>query len=45
MIGNIILWIRLTWKQQTCIHTYKPVVRKDTGGSFDMCTKCEYIDE
>jgi hypothetical protein len=43
MIGDIVLWIKRVWKQQTCIHTYEIVNRKDTGGSFDLCSKCDKI--
>jgi hypothetical protein len=39
MIGDFILWIKLFFKQQTCIHFYKYVHRKDTGGSFEECFK------
>jgi len=45
MIGDLILWIKRMWKQQTCIHTYKWINRKDTGGSFENCTKCDKIRE
>ena len=37
MIGDLILWIKKVWKQQTCIHNYKWINRKDTGGSFEIC--------
>ena len=43
MIGDLILWIKRVWKQQTCIHDYKWIHRKDTGGSFEQCSKCEKI--
>ena len=40
MIWNLILYIKKVYKQNTCIHDYKIVIRKDTGGSFDKCEKC-----
>ena len=43
MIGDIILWWKKFIKQQTCIHKYKDVYRKDTGGTFELCTKCDKI--
>jgi hypothetical protein len=43
MIGDLILWIKRVWKQQTCIHNYTIVNRKDTGGSFENCLKCNKI--
>jgi hypothetical protein len=43
MIGDIILWCKTFIKQQTCIHKYKYINRKDTGGSFELCTKCDKI--
>ena len=43
MIGDLILWIKRVWKQQTCIHTYKWVNRKDNGDSFEDCSKCDKI--
>jgi len=43
MIGDIVLWCKKFIKQQTCIHKYKNVNRKDTGGSFELCTKCDKI--
>lgn len=43
MLGDVILWIKHTWKVQTCIHNYEYVYRKDTGGGFDKCTKCDKI--
>lgn len=44
MIGDLILWFKKVWKQQTCIHYYKIVNRKDNGGSFYECTKCEKLN-
>jgi hypothetical protein len=45
MIGDIILWCKIFIKQQTCIHNYKYVNRKDNGGSFELCEKCDKIKE
>jgi hypothetical protein len=44
MIGDIILWCKKFIKQQTCIHRYKYIYRKDTGGSFELCIKCDKIE-
>jgi hypothetical protein len=41
MLGDIILYVKEFIKQQTCIHKYINVHRKDTGGSFEMCINCE----
>jgi hypothetical protein len=43
MIGDLIIWIKKVWKQQTCFHIYKSVHRHDTGGSFEICIKCDKI--
>lgn len=43
MIGDIILSLKKWLKQQTCLHNYKWVYRRDNGGSFEECTKCERI--
>lgn len=43
MIGDLILWIRIVFKQQTCIHNYKTIIRKDTWGDFKGCIKCDKI--
>ena len=43
MLGDILLWIKNFFKQQTCIHKYKWINRKDNGGSFEECIKCEKI--
>ena len=43
MFGDIILWLKTFFSQQTCIHDYKPVYRRDTGGGFDICRKCKKI--
>lgn len=44
MIGDIILWFKKLIKQQTCIHKYLWINRKDySGGSFELCTKCDKI--
>ena len=43
MIGDLILWIKNTWKQQfTCIHDYKPDrIGIITGlSSSRICDKC-----
>jgi hypothetical protein len=45
MIGDLILWLKSAWKEQTCIHKYEWIYRHDTGGSFEMCAKCERIRE
>ena len=44
MFGDIVLWLTKFIKQQTCVHTYEYVYRKDTGGSFELCGKCEKIN-
>jgi len=44
MIGDIVLWIKKFWKQQTCIHDYRIIIRKDTGGDFHSCFKCDKIN-
>lgn len=41
MIGDIILYLKRVWKEQTCIHHYKSVVRKDNFGIFFHCQKCD----
>lgn len=43
MLGDIILYIKRLLKQQLCIHKYKSIYRIDTGGSFEVCQKCEKI--
>ena len=43
MFGDIILWIKLFFKQQTCIHDYKWVNRRDNGADFQVCKKCDKI--
>ena len=43
MVGDLVLWIKKFWKQQTCIHNYKWINRKDNGGSFENCLKCDKI--
>jgi hypothetical protein len=43
MIGNFILWLFKFIKQQTCIHEYKYIYRKDNGNTFQECIKCELI--
>ena len=43
MIGDLVLWIKQTWKQQTCIHDYRVVNRLDNGGSYEVCNKCEHL--
>ena len=43
MIGDLILWLKRVWKQQTCVHEYKSVYRKDTGGSYEVCAKCDKL--
>lgn len=43
MIGDIYLWIKEFIKQQTCIHDYKTIYRKDNGDSFELCKKCDKI--
>jgi len=36
MFGDIVLFIKKVFKQQTCIHDYKVVNRFDTGGSMSV---------
>lgn len=43
MIGDFILWIKKFIKQQTCIHDYKFICRKDNGGSYEECIMCDKI--
>ena len=43
MIGDLILWVKRVWKQQTCVHTYKTIIRKDNGNTFENCCKCDKI--
>lgn len=43
MIGNLILWLKKVLKQQTCIHKYEWIIRKDNGNSFENCCKCDKI--
>ena len=43
MIGDLVLFLKLFFKQQTCIHNYLYVNRKDNGGSFQNCSKCDKI--
>jgi len=43
MVGDVILWCRAFIKQQTCIHRYNWINRKDNGGSFELCIKCDKI--
>lgn len=43
MLGNLILWMREVWKQQTCVHTYEWIYRKDNGNSFENCSKCDLV--
>jgi hypothetical protein len=46
MFGDLILYLKKVLKQQSCIHNYKIVFRKDfQGGSFFECTKCEKLKE
>lgn len=44
MIGDIILWFKTFIKQQTCLHKYKVVYRRDNGSNFLLCEKCERIN-
>lgn len=47
MIGDLILWIKNTWKQQfTCIHDYKPDrIGIITGfSSSRICEKCKKFE-
>ncbi len=43
MIGDLIIWIKLTWKKMFCIHEYKVVLDKTGLGRFDqkVCDKCK----
>ncbi len=43
MIGDLILWIKKVWKQQTCVHDYKIHYDKTGLGRFDHyeCDKCD----
>lgn len=43
MIGDLILQIKKFFKQQTCIHSYRYVYRKDNGSDFEKCTKCDKL--
>lgn len=44
MFGDLILFFKKVFKQQTCIHNYKIIIRKDfAGGTFQECTKCEKL--
>jgi len=47
MFGNLVLWIKKVWQQQTCVHDYKEVHASwRTNGScpdFKKCKKCEYL--
>lgn len=40
MIGDFILWLRKTLKQQTCIHDYQSVYVIGAGMGYDECKKC-----
>ena len=42
MVGDLILYLKLRWKQFKCIHNYKPDrIGLITGLYFgDQCTKC-----
>lgn len=41
MIWDLILFIKRVWKQQTCIHKYQYIVRKDDGWFYLNCEKCD----
>ena len=43
MLGDLILWLRLTWKQFKCVHSYKTDrVGVITGLWFGkVCMKCD----
>lgn len=43
MIGDFILWLKVFIKQQTCIHDYRIINRKDNGSDYYECNKCERI--
>lgn len=44
MLGDFIIWLKKSIQQQTCIHDYKTVHRRDLGGgSFEKCKKCGRI--
>jgi hypothetical protein len=41
MFGDFILWFRQFFKEQTCLHNYQDIFRKDIqGGTFEKCIKC-----
>lgn len=42
MIGDLILWIKKVWKQETCVHDYKFEFDRTGLGKFDHheCNKC-----
>ena len=48
MIGDLILWIKKVWKQQTCLHSYRLIPDKTGGlGGYDLykCEKCVKIKD
>ena len=46
MLGDFVLWIKKTWKQQTCIHNYKPDRIGIITGLYSgrICCKCENFE-
>ena len=44
MVGDLIIFIKMFFIQNTCYHNYKDIYRKDTGGGFKQCTKCGKLD-
>jgi len=46
MFGDLIIWIKKVFKQQTCIHDYKPDrIGIITGLNFKrICSKCEKFE-
>lgn len=43
MIGDLLILLKEWFKEQSCLHIYKGVYRKDNGGSFEQCIKCNRI--
>lgn len=45
MIGDIYLFIKKFLHQHFfCIHDYKTINRRDNGGCFNVCDKCDLIE-
>lgn len=45
MIGDLILWIKKVFKQQTCMHDYRHVNAswRANCSDFEECVKCDKI--